>query len=186
MQQRPWNLLLVNPWNPVPDDYEVTLKKLRNNYYVDERIYPELQQMFDDARAQGIYPLIVSAYRTNDYQNGLYQDKINSYIKQGYSKAEATRLADGWVARPGYSEHQTGIAVDINAERGTGRSVYDWLEKNSYKYGFIVRYPADKVSITGINYEPWHVRYVGKEAAKYMYEHDLVLEEYLEMLSTNQ
>lgn len=175
-------MLLVNPWNAVPSGYSVTLTKLRNNYYVDERIYPELQQMFDDARAQGIYPLIVSAYRTNDYQNGLYQDKINSYVSQGYSKSEAIRLADGWVARPGYSEHQTGLAVDINAERGTGRSVYDWLEQNSYKYGFIVRYPADKVGITGINHEPWHVRYVGKTAAKYMYDHDLVLEEYLEIL----
>ncbi len=91
-----WNLLLVNSWNAVPNDYSITLTELRNGYYIDERIYPCLQNMFDDARSDGIYPLIVSAYRTKQEQQALYQDKINSYINEGYSERELLQqLRDG-------------------------------------------------------------------------------------------
>lgn len=178
-----WNLLLVNPWNAVPKDYSFTLTELRNGYYVDERIYPSLQNMFDDARSNGVYPLIVSAYRTNQEQQTLYQDKINSYISKGHSESRAISISEGWVAKPGFSEHETGLAVDINAESGNADAVYNWLAANSYKYGFIVRYPTDKSSITGINYEPWHFRYVGEEAAEYIYNNKLTLEEYIEQLN---
>lgn len=174
-----WNLILVNSWNAIPNDFKVSLKELRNGYYVDERIYPYLQQMFDDARADGVYPLIVSAYRTNEEQREMYQDKINIYINEGYSESIATEKAAGWVAKPGYSEHETGLAVDINAESGNVDTVYNWLSANSYKYGFIVRYPTNKSDITGINYEPWHFRYVGEEAAEYIYNNDLTFEEYI-------
>ena len=101
---------------------------------------------------------------------------------QGYSEAEARRLAEQWVAVPGTSEHQLGLAVDISMEdtaTQTTSDMWQWLMKNSYKYGFILRYPEDKTNITGISYEPWHYRYVGREAAEEIYRSGLCLEEYL-------
>lgn len=175
----PWNLLLVNPWNPLPDDHAIQLKELRNGYCVDERIYPDLQEMFDNARAENIQPLIVSAYRTYDKQSQLYQDKVSSYLDEGYTQNQAEEMAAKWVAKPNHSEHQTGLAIDINAESGSNDDVYEWLSKNSYKYGFILRYPNEKTEITGIHYEPWHYRYVGKQAAQYINEKQITLEEYL-------
>lgn len=184
-QDLDWKLILVNAWNAMPDNYTVNLMTLQNDYQVDERIYPELQKMFDDARNEGIYPLIVSAYRTKAKQQSLYNDKVNEYVGQGYKRKEAENLANGWVALPGYSEHQVGLALDINAEadKCTDEKVYSWLNKNSYKYGFIMRYPPQKSNITGSNYEPWHYRYVGKEAAQAIYQQGICLEEYLKELS---
>lgn len=177
-----WKLILVNPWNPIPDDYTFTPIKLKDNYQVDERIYPDLQEMFDDARNDGVYPHVNSAYRTKKEQKKLMTDKINAYIKQGYSKKEANELAKNWVATPGTSEHEIGLALDINAQKSksTNNEVYNWLNKNCYKYGFILRYPTNKVKITGVHYEPWHYRYVGKEVAKEIYEQGICLEEYLD------
>lgn len=178
-----WKLIVVNAWNCIPDDYTVTLMTLKNDFQIDERIYPDLQEMFDAARNEGIYPLIGSAYRTTKRQQKLLTDKINAYIEEGCSKKEANELAKTWVAVPGTSEHQIGLALDINAEKDkcTNEEVYAWLNTNSYQYGFIMRYPADKEQITGVNYEPWHYRYVGKKAAKEIYEQDICLEEYLDV-----
>lgn len=178
-----WNLILVNPWNAVPNGFNVSLTEIGKGYYVDERISPKLQQMFDDAHTAGVYPVIVSAYRTNEQQREIYQDRINAYINEGYSESNAIEKTEGWVAKPNYSEHETGLAIDINAESGSGKAVYNWLAENSHKYGFIVRYPTDKSDITGINYEPWHFRFVGEKAAEYIYKHDLTLEEYIEELN---
>lgn len=180
-----WNLLLVNEWNPVPEDYTMTLHALANGHQVDERIYPDLQKMFDDARAAGVHPRIVASYRTPDIQVWLHDQRKEEYIAQGYSEDEASTLADGYVAKPGYSEHQTGLAIDLSSDEDTQETeeaVYDWMAQNCYKYGFILRYPNDKSDITGINFEEWHFRYVGREAAKYIFEHDMVLEEYFNML----
>ena len=176
-----WDLILVNTWNYIPDNYTVTLKTLKNDYQVDERIYPDLQEMLDAARNAGVYPLIGEAYRTAEQQQKLLNDKINAYIAEGCSKSEAEISAQTWVAVPGTSEHQLGLALDINAENDkcTNDEIYQWLAKNSYKYGFILRYPFNKVEITGTNYEPWHYRYVGKEAAKEIYTQGICLEEYL-------
>lgn len=91
-------------------------------------------------------------------------------------------MAEQWVAIPGTSEHQIGLAVDISVEDGSGQAasdVWQWLRENSYKYGFILRYPEDKTDITGISYEPWHYRYVGKETAEEIYRQGVCLEEYL-------
>lgn len=175
-----WKLIVVNTWHYIPDDYAVQLMTLKNGFQVDTRIYPDLQEMFDVARNEGVYPLIGSAYRTTEQQQQLLTDKINAYITDGYSKKEANKLAKACVAVPGTSEHQLGLALDINAEKYkcTNEEVYAWLNTNSYKYGFIMRYPADKAKITGVNYEPWHYRYVGKEAAKEIYEQGICLEEY--------
>ncbi|MFZ2539054.1 MAG: M15 family metallopeptidase [Oscillospiraceae bacterium] len=177
-----WKLILVNGWNYIPENYAITLKTIKNDFQIDERIYPDLQEMFDAAEKDGIYPLIGSAYRTKDKQQSLYSEKVKVYLSEGYSKKEANELAKTWVALPGTSEHQIGLAVDINAEKDkcTNEEIYDWLNTNGYKYGFIMRYPTDKAQITGVNYEPWHYRYVGKEAAKEIYEQSICLEEYLE------
>jgi len=179
-----WNLILVNAENYMPEDYTFTLMTLKNDYQIDERIYSDLQEMFDAARSEGIYPLIGEAYRTSDEQQSLYTDKVNAYIAEGYSEKKAKELANAWVALPGTSEHQLGLALDINAEKDkcTNDEVYMWLNENSYQYGFILRYPAAKVRITGVNYEPWHYRYVGREAAKEIYEQNICLEEYLNRL----
>lgn len=174
-----WELILVNRDHYIPEDYEVTLLKLSNGERVDERIYPELQQMFDDARATGLALYVAHGYRTSAEQ------KRKAYEAEGKSPEEAKELAEKWVAVPGTSEHQLGIAVDINAdeEKCKAEDVYGWLAKNAHKYGFINRYPADKTEITGIIYEPWHYRYVGKSAAAEMYEKGICLEEYIEELN---
>lgn len=96
----------------------------------------------------------------------------------------AEETAMEWVALPGTSEHQLGISVDINADTSkcSRDDVYNWLLENSYKYGFIQRYPSGKISITGVANEPWHYRYVGKEAAETIYQSGMCLEEYIDTL----
>lgn len=181
-EDRPWNLILVNKDHPIPEDYSVTLLELSNGEKVDERIYPKLQEMFDAARAQGIYPVVVAGYRTHDVQQKLLDNKILDYENEGYSRDEAEKLAKQWVAVPGTSEHELGIAVDINADTSlcSSDALYSWLAENGYKYGFIYRYPQDKTDITGVINEPWHYRYVGVEAAKEINEQGICLEEYIE------
>lgn len=181
-----WNLILVNPWNKLPEGFEVKLTQLKNGHSVDERAYPDLQQMMDDARAEGLSPIICSSYRTNAKQTTLFTNQVNSYLAKGYEYDDAIAEAGKWVAVPGTSEHQTGLAVDIVAtsyqildEAQEKTAEQKWLMENSYKYGWILRYPSDKSELTGIYYEPWHYRYVGKEVAKYIYENNICFEEYL-------
>lgn len=176
-----WNLMLVNSRYRIPDDYSVELIRLSNGEQVDSRIYPDLQEMFDDARGAGYSLFVRAGYRSEEDQENLMEDKIEAYRQEGYSQREAEREAEKWVAKPGTSEHELGLSVDINAEGQTdGNRLYQWLAEHSWKYGFILRYPAEKEEITGIDYEPWHFRYVGKQAAKEMYEQDLCLEEYVQ------
>ena len=177
-----WNLIIVNRWNELPEDYSVELTELSNGQKVDSRIYPYLQEMFDAARAEGVYPVVREGYRTEEEQKEILDDKIQTYINQGYSQSRAERTAKEWVALPGTSEHQLGIAVDINADKSkcSNEEVYAWLAENAYKYGFILRYPLGKQEITGTSYEPWHYRYVGEEAALEIYEQGKCLEEYFE------
>lgn len=179
-----WNLILVNQDNYIPDDYEVELTELSNGEKVDSRIYPELQEMFNDARAQGYGLFVREGYRTQEEQQQILDEKIEAYENEGNSKSEARKLAEEWVAVPGTSEHQLGIAVDINADETQSSSdeVYNWLAENAHKYGFIKRYPSDKTNITGVINEPWHYRYVGKEAAQEIYSQGICLEEYIEAI----
>lgn len=183
-----WNLLLVNPWNKIPTDYQSTIKRtqLRNGQSVDTRCYADLQKMMDDCRKAGHDPVICSSYRTQETQEYLYNRKVNQFKNKGYSTAEAKKRAGKIVAVPGTSEHQLGLAVDIVDssyqvldEKQEKTATQKWLMKNSYKYGWILRYPSSKSSITGIIYEPWHYRYVGKKAAKEIHDSGVCLEEYL-------
>lgn len=116
---------------------------------MDERIYEPLMEMLEAAKEDNWdqLPMVVSGYRTSEKQKSLYNDKIREYQKQGYSVEEAAEMAKEWVAAPGYSEHQLGFAVDIN---GATYDLYFWLQENSYKYGFIFRYPGSKTDITAL------------------------------------
>lgn len=177
-----WQRILVNRWHPIPENYMPELTELWNGESVDIRIYPDLQEMFDNARAAGLEPSVSSGYRTHQAQQSLMDQEIADYISRGYSEGEAKEMAEQWVAIPGTSEHQIGLAVDISVEDGSGQAasdVWQWLRENSYKYGFILRYPEDKTDFTGISYEPWHYRYVGKETAEEIYRQGVCLEEYL-------
>ena len=179
-----WNLILVNDDYCVPRNYEVELTELSNGEKVDSRIYPQLQQMFDDARAEGLELFVREGYRTTQDQKDIMNERIQQYQDEGYSRGEAKKLAKEYVAEPGTSEHELGIAVDINADTSkcSADAVYTWLANNAYKYGFIKRYPDNKIEITGVNNEPWHYRYVGVDAALEMQKKGLCLEEYIETL----
>lgn len=181
-----WNLRLVNTSHPLPDDFTVEVTQLRSGHAIDSRAYPELQQMMDDARAAGVSPLICSSFRTMDKQKQLFQKQVDSYVNRGYSQSDAEVQAAVWVAIPGTSEHQLGLAVDIVDEsyqmldkKQETTPAQQWLMAHCQDYGFILRYPTDKSGITGIGYEPWHYRYVGKEAAQEIMSRGICLEEYL-------
>ena len=185
----PWYLTLVNSENPIDDNFQITLTRLRNKQAIDARCYPELQAMMDDCRAAGLSPIICSSYRTYDKQEELFEQQVQEFINQGYGKLDAQRKAAGAVARPGTSEHELGLAIDIVDESNQRLNQYQentdvqrWLMQNSWRYGFILRYPSDKTDITGIQYEPWHYRFVGNEAARIIYENNWTLEEYLNQM----
>lgn len=182
-----WQLLLVNRWHSLPEDYSLQLVELRNGFQVDERCYPDLQAMMDACRAEGLSPVICSAYRPREYQERLYQAETERWLARGYSRDSAEAEAGKSVAVPGTSEHQLGLAVDIvdisNQRLDASQentAVQKWLMEHSWEYGFILRYPNDKSEITGIIYEPWHYRYVGRKYAEELYRLGLCLEEYLE------
>lgn len=182
-----WALTLVNCEHTLPNGFSIPeLTQLRNGHAIDTRAYPALQSMMDNARAAGLQPLICSSLRTWNDQAQLFEQEIQSWLNRGYIREEAEAHAAMWVARPGTSEHQTGLAVDIvdmtyqvldQGQENT--AVQKWLMAHCAEYGFILRYPTNKSDLTGINYEPWHYRYVGIEAAKEIMEGGLCLEEYL-------
>lgn len=182
-----WQLMLVNPWNTLPEDYAVELATLANGLQVDARIYDALDAMLTDCRAAGLSPIVCSAYRTEATQTRLYNNKVARVRASGVPEDQVEAEAARWVAPPGTSEHQTGLALDIVAasyqildEKQEDTAEQQWLMENSWKYGFILRYPEEKSEITGIGYEPWHYRYVGRAAAWEMYSTGVCLEEFLQ------
>ncbi len=178
----PWYLTLVNADHAVPDDWNIEFVELKRGQRVDARIYPALQAMFDVCRAEGVLPLVLSSYRTYDDQKQMLINKYNKFKNQGYSHEDAQQEALNWAAYPGYSEHQLGLAVDIDSadtSKCSNQRVWDWMLAHCAEYGFILRYPPDKVEITGISHEQWHFRYVGVDAAMYIMQNDICLEEYL-------
>ena len=156
-------LILVNKDNKLPDDYEPDLTTGGAKF--DKVLSGGLTEMRAAAKKENIYLMVGSAYRTAAEQEQLFNE-----------------LGSSVAAQPGYSEHQTGLAIDFSysglSDEETNR-MWNWLADNAYKYGFILRYPKDKENITGFPYEPWHFRYVGKVPAKAIFEQDLTLEEYL-------
>ncbi|MDE6456739.1 MAG: M15 family metallopeptidase [Dysosmobacter sp.] len=187
VSQEAWNLILVNGDHPLPENFQVPeFTQLVNGHSIDKRAYPSLQRMMDDCRAAGLEPTICSSYRSREKQEELFERKVQSCLPQAGSRAEAEERAAEWVARPGTSEHQAGLAVDIVdksyqlLDEGQEKTaVQRWLMEHCAEYGFILRYPTEKSALTGVGYEPWHYRYVGEEAAGEIMRRGICLEEYL-------
>lgn len=187
-----WRLILVNKQHPIPDDYELKLGSIstpRGRMKCDRRIISDLNNMFEDAKEEGINLVVCSPYRPSSRQDYLFDKKVKKYIKQGNSYMDAYYLTAQAVTIPGASEHEIGLALDIVSDKYSGLNegfgtsdAGIWLEKHCAEYGFVIRYPRGKESITGIEFEPWHFRYVGKKAAKVMREQDLCLEEFTELV----
>ena len=176
--KQPWHLVLVNSTHPLPEDFSIQTAEMPGGETVDARIADPLTQMLDACAAAGYHPFVRSGFRTRETQQAILNNRIKDYEAEGLSLERARDAALDWVALPGTSEHELGLAVDINDENGdTG--MYDWLAEHAHEYGFIQRYPPEKSSITGISHEPWHYRYVGEEAATAIYEEGITLEEYL-------
>ena len=180
-------LILINRDHPVPKDLDYNLVEIEDDYYIDERVLSDLKAMLSDAKNTGYDLVICSAWRSLELQETLYHNKIDEYLSYGYAYSEAQEQAAFWVALPGTSEHEVGLAVDIVSEwyqhlthNQADTAEQQWLMEHCHEYGFILRYPEDKQDITMIGYEPWHYRYVGKEAAKDIMASGLCLEEYLE------
>lgn len=180
-------LILVNKWHFLPEDYSVEPVTLPNGQLIGSDCCEPLLQMLEDCREAGGNPIVCSGYRPHDKQVYLYGEQINRWLYSGYGQEESEDLAATAVAIPGTSEHELGLAADIYSSENMSldeSQIYtftqQWLMENCWRYGFILRYPKDKSHITGIIFEPWHYRYVGKEHARKIHEAGICLEEYLE------
>ncbi len=184
-----WKLILVNKQNMVPEDYSFELGTIRGSIQADVRILDALSQMIDAAKKDGVTLTVCSGCRDYNRQTVLFDKKIRNYMGRGMSYFDAYSIASQAVTIPGKSEHQIGLALDIISnnysslnEGFADTAAGKWLAANSDTYGFILRYPKGKENITGIEYEPWHFRYVGQEAAKAITEQGITLEEYVEQI----
>jgi len=180
-----WKIMLVNKQHPIPEDYEFPLGTISGSMRCDERIIAPLLDMMRAANENGVTLIICSPYRDINRQTMLFNKKVDRYMSGGMNYMEAYNLASQAVTVPGSSEHQIGLAIDIITEgyssldEGFGDTAAGkWLSDNSYKYGFILRYPAGKENITSIEFEPWHFRYVGVDAATIIHDNDICLEEF--------
>ena len=175
------NLLLVNKYNYQTEDYvpsnleNISTTYARSGMQLVKEAKEAFETLSENAKKEGMNVIAMSSYRSYDYQVNLY----NNYVAQ-----DAKDAPDKYSARPGYSEHQTGLAVDVyNLDLPytsfEETEEFTWMQENAYKYGFILRFPKDKVDITGYQYESWHYRYVGKKVAKEIKDNNLTLEEYI-------
>ena len=189
LDKNDWKLILINKQHPIPDDYSFTLGTIKGDMKCDERVLNDLLAMLQGAKDDGVNLIICSPYRDYSRQEMLFNRKIKLYIEKGLSYMEAYKVSSMTVTVPGASEHQIGLAVDIVCDHYTslnaGFGDTDagiWLAENACDYGFILRYPLGKEEITGIEYEPWHFRYVGQTAATIITEQEITLEELVENL----
>lgn len=184
-----WNLLLINKQHPIPEDYAFELGTIKGSMQCDRRIIEDLLAMLQGAKGDGVNLAICSPYRDLNRQESLFNRKIKAYMKNGMSYMEAYKISSQAVTVPGASEHQVGLAIDLISDKyyalnaGFGDTeAGKWLAAHCGEYGFILRYPRGKEYITSIEYEPWHFRYVGKEAAAVIMEQGITLEEFVEGL----
>lgn len=181
-----WSLVLTNDKYPVPDGYEFREVSIPDtDQTIDSRVLEPLMKMLDGAKKEGMNLIVCSGARSFEKQEQLFQQKKQYYIDSGKTEEEAYNLAKRVISVPGSGEHVMGLAADIYSRdyKALDEGFADtpegkWLRKNSCKYGFILRYDKGKEAVTGIDYEPWHFRYVGKKAAKYLKKHKLSLEEF--------
>lgn len=185
--------ILVNDGHPLPQSFQPELVETRNEKLVHKEIQPFLEQMLDAAEREGISIIICSAYRDYEKQAELVQSSIEKLMQKGYSYTEAHWQTRRDTAMVGNSEHHTGLAIDLvgfshqtldKEHADTPEAI--WLREHAHEYGFILRYPQDKEDITGFIYESWHYRYVGKSAAAFIKEHQLCLEEFLDLVTSQE
>ena len=189
-----WATRLVNAANPLPEDFSVKTVNIEGyeNRPFDARAATALEEMLADAEAAGNKLYLVSGYRSIARQKALFERKVASFVEEGLPREQAEKNAAQWVARPGTSEHNLGLAADIVSEDWYSNHSdltadfeqtpqFAWLKAHCAEYGFILRYPQGKESITGVTYEPWHYRYVGREAAQIIMQRGITLEEYKEL-----
>lgn len=182
-----WAIALVNEGHPLDTSYvPAELTEIETERSVDARIVDDLEQMLSDAADEGLKMYVASAYRSYERQREVFNATMQDWISQGCSPIDAYDETRKSVAVPGTSEHATGLAVDIISsqyeeldDRQGDTAEQKWLMEHCWEYGFILRYPPDKSDVTKIVYEPWHYRYVGKEAAKEITEQNITLEEYI-------
>ena len=185
-----WMYRLVNRDNPLDDAFSVELSSMPGGQQFDSRAADALLELYVAASEQNLNIILNSGYRTIAHQRMLYENRLSVQLSSGMSDEEAKRTTLQIVAYPGTSEHNLGLAIDILdrdysiapvtaafSETELGK----WLKEHCADYGFILRYPEDKTDITGIQFEPWHYRYVGTDAAKYIMDNRLCLEEFLEL-----
>ena len=180
-----WKLTLVNSENKLPENYEITLASIDQYRKFDSRAIGYLNDMIKAMKNQGITNIWVqSSYRSIEEQTKIFNNKVKKYKNEGKTSEEAKRLTEKVINKPGYSEHNLGLAVDFNYVDNyfENTRAFKWLKENAEDYGFILRYPKEKESITKVTYEPWHWRYIGEENAKEMNRLGLCLEEYIEYL----
>lgn len=178
--------VLINQSNILSEDYIPELIEF-DNYQVHPDLIAPYNQMIAAMEENNLQIYIQSAYRSYNYQLTLFNNRVNRYINQGFSKDEAINKTKCIIAFPGTSEHQTGLAIDITIDGSLEQSFAQtkegqWVQENCWNYGFIIRYPEDKTETTGIIFEPWHLRFIGKEHSLKMKELNLCLEEYVEYL----
>ena len=180
-----WELRLVRSDSLLPADYAPELMEIETDQYFDARAVMHLKKLISDARDAGYTVFVCSGYRSYDTQYYLYWNHVDDYMDQGMTQEEAEAATLIAVNYPGGSEHQLGLAADLLEFQGQdmepyigGSGLMLWLEEHCADYGFIIRYPEDKTDVTGVEYEPWHLRYVGKYAS-YIMANGLCLEEFL-------
>lgn len=181
-----WNVTLVNKVQTIPADRPVKLGTISTGKQVDYRIVDSVNAMLADAKKDKVSLIVASAYRSYSYQNGLFNKELTKQKQKGLNDADAEKAAWQNVAKPGTSEHQLGLALDIVTNKYTqleegfeNTDAFRWLNEHAADYGFILRYLRGKEDITGYTYEPWHWRYVGPELAKQIKESGLCYEEFL-------
>ena len=176
----PWAFYIVSRDYPLPEDFKVYPKKIQGDYEMDYRAANYFLDMKEAAAAEGIELTVISAKRSREYQKQLFDKEVEDFKAQGLTDEEAFEAAREWVALPGESEHNSGLAVDLNSldESFEESDAFKWLSDHAHEYGFILRYPKDKVGITGVQYEPWHYRFIGVYHATQIKEKGITLEEY--------
>ena len=180
-----WRIRLVNRDNRLPDGFVPPLANIDNYRRFDSRAIGQLNAMLSSMRREGVTNVWVqSAYRSIAEQRTLFNNRVNRYLGQGHSRSEAERLTSKWIMPPGASEHNLGLAVDFNNVNSLFEhtEAFAWLTRNAENYGFILRYARGTSHITGINYEPWHWRYVGRDHARRINQLGITLEEYIDYL----
>ena len=184
-------LMLVNENHRIDRDYKPeTIGVNGTSYQMIDEAAASLERMLKDMKKElGAAPMIVSTYRSYEHQERVFGRDVTMFKGQGMTEEEAIEKAKLYIALPGASEHQTALAVDLSNDGTLEENFIDseaglWIKENCHKYGYVVRYPKEKVEITKINYEPWHLRYLGQPYSDLMFQNDWCLEEFIENMKT--